>query len=94
MSAYDIVRSFAEAREDSSIAIRDGITYGAARELADEIMRLRAEAKDAARLRAKYARAVNALQDIAALKAKPKTSGREIAIHTLAMLGEPRETET
>ena len=51
MSAYDIVRSFAESREDSSIAIRDGITYGAARELADEIMRLRAEAKAAASLR-------------------------------------------
>lgn len=44
-------------------------------------------------LRAKYTRAVHALQDIAALKAKPKTSGREIAIHALAMLGEPRETE-
>lgn len=43
-------------------------------------------------LRAKYARAVNALQDIAALKAKPKTSGREIAIHALTMIGEARET--
>lgn len=44
-------------------------------------------------LHAKYVRAINALRDIAALKAKPKTSGREIAIHALAMLGEPRETE-
>lgn len=38
----------------------------------------------------KYRRAVHALQDIAALKPKPKTSGREIAIHALAMLGESR----
>lgn len=41
-------------------------------------------------LRDKYFRAVNALRDIAALKAKPKTSGREIAVHALAMLGEKR----
>ncbi len=39
----------------------------------------------------RYRRAVRALQDIAALKPKPKTSGKEIAIHALAMIGEPRE---
>lgn len=53
-----------------------------------ELVELRAER---GALADRYRRAVRALQDIAALKPKPKTSGKEIAIHALAMIGEPRE---
>lgn len=43
MSAYDILRSFAETREADHVPIRDGITYAQARDAASEIERLQAE---------------------------------------------------
>lgn len=43
MGALDILRSFAESRSPDDSVIRDGITYGTARELTDELSRLRAE---------------------------------------------------
>ena len=47
MSAYDKLRSFAEAREHDSTVIRSGLTYGDAREAAAEIARLRRERDEA-----------------------------------------------
>ena len=39
MSARDKVRSFAESREADHVVIRDGLTYGDARELLAELSR-------------------------------------------------------
>lgn len=47
MSAIDKVRSFAESREPDVAVIRDGITYGDARVLLEEVGRLRAALTDA-----------------------------------------------
>lgn len=46
MTAIDKVRSFAESREPDVAVIRDGITYGDARELLHEIDRMRALAEE------------------------------------------------
>lgn len=43
MTAIGKVRSFAESREPDVAVIRDGITYGDARELLQEIDRMRDE---------------------------------------------------
>lgn len=37
MSALDVLRSFAESRASDHVLIRDGLTYGQARELVQEI---------------------------------------------------------
>jgi hypothetical protein len=43
MSALDVLRSFAEAREPATVIVRDGITYGHCRDILAELDRLRKE---------------------------------------------------